>query len=291
MRRMTLMSSGCKHPFDEAIALRVSERQDAPHEFIGSTHPAYANMVGPFGGTTAAQLLQCAMLHPERLGEPVALTVNFAAPVANGDIRFVARPVRTNRSTQHWIIEAHQSGHQTAHGTPGVVATATAVFAVRRETWSAVEAVMPANLPAPDAIPRMPVKGLPAFPQRYDMRFVEGAFPTAFDEQEQSHSRSYLWVRDEPERALDFASLAALSDSFFPRIYIRRRRRAMIGTVSLTTYFHADSALLAQVGTRHVLGVAKALNYRHGYFDQTGELWSPEGQLLASTHQLVYFKD
>lgn len=271
------------HPFDEAIDLRASALADAPHEFTGATHPAYANMVGPFGGTTSAQLLQSAMLHPERLGEPVALTVNFAAPVADGDIRFVARPVRTNRSTQHWIIEAHQA--------EGVVATATAVFAVRRETWSDVEAVMPANLPAPEAVPRMPVKGMPAWPQRYDMRFVEGAFPAAFDEQEQAHSRSTLWVRDEPERALDFASLAAISDSFFPRIYIRRRRRAMIGTVSLTTYFHADSALLAQVGTRHVLGVAKALNYRHGYFDQTGELWSPEGQLLVSSHQLVYFKD
>jgi len=284
---MTTSNRNNLHPFDEAIALRVSERQELPHEFIGSTHPAYANMVGPFGGTTAAQLLQSAVLHPERLGEPVALTVNFAAPVADGDIRLVARPVRTNRSTQHWVIEAHQ----TANDSEGVVATGTAVFAVRRETWSDVEAVMPDNLPAPDAVPRMPVTGLPAFPQRYDMRFIEGAFPTAFDEQEQSHSRSTLWVRDEPERALDFASLAALSDSFFPRIYIRRRRRAMIGTVSLTTYFHADSALLAQVGTRHVLGVAKALNYRHGYFDQTGELWSPEGQLLASTHQLVYFKD
>jgi acyl-CoA thioesterase len=267
------------HPFDEAIDLQTS----TPNEFTGATHPAYANMIGPFGGTTSAQLLQSAMLHPERLGEPVALTVNFAAPVADGEIRFVARPVRTNRSTQHWIIEAHQ--------TEGVVATATAVFAVRRETWSDVEAVMPANVPAPEEVPRMPVKGMPAWPQRYDMRFVEGAFPAAFDEQEQAHSRSTLWMRDEPERALDFASLAALSDSFFPRIYIRRRRRAMIGTVSLTTYFHADSALLAQVGTRHVLGVAKALNYRHGYFDQTGELWSPEGQLLASTHQLVYFKD
>lgn len=271
------------HPFDEAIDLRASALADTPHEFMGATHPAYANMVGPFGGITSAQLLQSAMLHPERLGEPVALTVNFAAPVADGEIRFVARPVRTNRSTQHWIIEAHQAD--------GVVATATAVFAVRRETWSDVEAVMPANVPAPDAVPRMPVKGMPAWPQRYDMRFVEGAFPTAFDEQEQTHSRSTLWVRDEPERALDFASLAAISDSFFPRIYIRRRRRALIGTVSLTTYFHADSALLVQVGTRHVLGVAKALNYRHGYFDQTGELWSPEGQLLASTHQLVYFKD
>jgi acyl-CoA thioesterase len=271
------------HPFDEAIDLRASALADKPHEFTGATHPAYANMVGPFGGTTSAQLLQSAMLHAERLGDPVALTVNFAAPVADGEIRFVARPVRTNRSTQHWIIEAHQ--------TEGVVATATAVFALRRETWSDVEAVMPANLPAPEAVSRMPVKSMPAWPQRYDMRFVEGAFPTAFDEQEQAHSRSTLWVRDEPARALDFASLAAISDSFFPRIYIRRRRRAMIGTVTLTTYFHADSALLAQVGTRHVLGVAKALNYRHGYFDQTGELWSPEGQLLASTHQLVYFKD
>jgi acyl-CoA thioesterase len=271
------------HPFDEAIDLRASALQNAPHEFTGTTHPAYANMVGPFGGTTSAQLLQSAMLHAERLGEPVALTVNFAAPVADGEIRFVARPARTNRSTQHWIIEAHQAD--------GVVATATAVFAVRRETWSDVEAVMPANVPAPDAVARMPVKGMPAWPQRYDMRFLEGAFPVAFDEREQAHSRSTMWVRDEPERALDFASLAALSDSFFPRIYIRRRRRAMIGTVSLTTYFHADSALLAQVGTRHLLGVAKALNYRHGYFDQTGELWSPEGQLLASTHQLVYFKD
>ncbi len=141
------------HPFDEAINLRASALQDTPHEFTGST-PAYANMIGPFGGTTSAQLLQSALLHPERLGEPVALTVNFAAPVADAEIRFVARPVRTNRSTQHWIIEAHQA--------EGVMATAMAVFAMRRETWSDVQAKMPANVPAPEAVPRMPVKGMPA---------------------------------------------------------------------------------------------------------------------------------
>ena len=265
------------HPLDEAIDLKAA----APGEFMGATHAAYANMVGPFGGTTAAQLLQAAWLHPDRLGEPVALTVNFAAPVADGEIRFLAHAARTNRSTQHWIIEARQGEE--------AVATATAVFAVRRETGSAGEALMPTVVSA-DALPRLPTQGLPSWPQRYDMRFIEGAFP-AFDEQEQTHSRSCLWVRDEPARPIDFAALAAISDSFFPRIYVRRRRRSMIGTVTLTTYFHADSALLAEVGARHVLGVAKALNYRHGYFDQTGELWSPEGHLLASTHQLVYFKD
>lgn len=267
------------HPLDEAIDLKAG----APDEFTGATHPAYANMVGPFGGTTAAQLLQAAWLHPSRLGEPVALTVNFAAPLAEGEIRFLARAARTNRSTQHWIIEAQQSGQ--------AVATATAVFALRRETWSAGEAVMPSNLPDPSTLARMPALGPIRWPQSYDMRFIEGAFPEAFDEQEQDHSRSCLWVRDEPERPMDFASLAAMCDSFFPRIYVRRRRRVPIGTVSLTTFFHADSQLLAQVGARHVLGVAKALNFRHGYFDQTGEIWSPEGQMLASTHQLVYFKD
>ena len=72
---------------------------------------------------------------------------------------------------------------------------------------------------------------------------------------------------------------------------MRRKRRVPIGTVTLTIYFHADNALLAQVGARHVLRVAKALNCLNGYFDQTGELWSSEGHLLASTHQLVYFED
>jgi hypothetical protein len=91
-----------------------------------------------------------------------------------------------------------------------------------------------------------------------------------------------------PERLGD---PVAMSDSFFPRMYMRSRCRVPIGTVTLTPYFHVDSALLTQVGTRHVPGVAKALNYRDGYFDQPGKLWSPEGQLLASTHQLVYFKD
>jgi|GEM_PF-4113000 hypothetical protein len=65
-----------------------------------------------------------------------------------------------------------------------------------------------------------------------------------------------------------------MSDSFFPRVDVRRRR-AMIQPVSLTTCFHADSALLAEEDSRHVLGVAKALKYRHGYMDQTGELWNP----------------
>ena len=267
------------YPFDTAIALTPTHE----NRFRGATTPAYANMVGPFGGTTCATLLNAALLHPARLGHPVALTVNFASALADGDFEIEARAVRTNRSTQHWIIELTQGG--------AIAATATAVFAQRRETWGAPEAVAPQGLPPPDALARPHLMGRPVWVRRYDMRFAAGDMPDQFDAQERPDSMSSLWVRDEPPRPLDFASLAALCDTFFPRIFIRRRKRVPIGTVSLTTYFHADDAMLAAQGDRHVLGTARALNFRNGYFDQSAEVWSDAGQLLASTHQIVYFRE
>ena len=49
------------HPFDSAVALQPQ----ADGTFLGHTSPAYANMVGPFGGITAAQALNAALLHPQ----------------------------------------------------------------------------------------------------------------------------------------------------------------------------------------------------------------------------------
>ena len=267
------------HPFDRAIALTAL---DTDH-FSGATSPDYANMVGPFGGITAATLLQAALLHPARLGDPVALTVNFAGPIADGPFIVQARAVRTNRSTQHWMIELVQ-GEQ-------VGATATAVFAVRRSTWSAQDADPPPQMPPADSLPRFSPALRITWAKRYDMRFAEGEVPSTFDGAEQPHARSRLWVRDEPPRPLDFASLTAICDSFFPRIFIKRRSAAPIGTVSLTLYFHADAAALAAQGAAPVIGTARATRYHNGYFDQSAETWTGNGLCLANSHQLVYYRE
>lgn len=272
MARMT-------HDFDAAIHLVPL----GDHRFAGATHPAYANMVGPFGGVTAAVLLNAALQHPERLGDPIALTVNFAAPLADGGFEIEARPARTNRSTQHWVLSLRQGGE--------VVITGTAVFAARRETWSAPELPFPADVPRADALTRAPTSGLPAWTNRFDMRFAPGEEPRFGGGGERASSLSRMWVRDEPPRPLDFAALASLCDSFYPRIYVRRGTPAPIGTVTLSTFFHADAALLAAQGSRHVLGAARGLNFRHGYFDQSAEVWSDDGQLLASSHQMVYYRE
>ena len=266
------------HPFDHAIELQpLGDGMYQAH-----TSPAYANQVGPFGGVTCAVLLNAALQHPDRLGWPLALTVNFAAPIADGDYTVTARAVRTNRSTQHWAIEAHQ--------TSGLVALASAVFATRRPTWSAPEAQAPKDLPAPERLARMPLGNRPAWVGAYDMRFTGGDVFSGFDGQEQADSHSSQWLRDDPPRPLDFAALASISDCFFPRVFLRRRQQMPIGTVSMTTYFHADEAALAAQGDRFLMATARGLRFHNGFFDQSGEMWSHDGHLLASTHQTVYYK-
>ena len=266
------------HPFDTATAL-VHAGDDGWH---GQTSPAYGNMVGPFGGVTAAQALTAVLRHPRLLGEPVALTVNFASAVADGPFEVVARPARTNRSTQHWVIEIRQQGE--------AVLTGTAFTAVRRETWGAVEHAMP-SVPPPADVPLPQGPKRVEWVNRYEMRFIEGGLPSDWNGQDQGTSRTRLWLRDAPPRPLDFASLAALSDVFFPRVWRRRPLPVPIGTVSMTVYFHAGSAQLQRAGSGYLLGQAQAQAFRAGYFDQAAQLWSEAGELLATSHQVVYYKE
>ncbi|MDB5872273.1 MAG: hypothetical protein JWQ07_1715 [Ramlibacter sp.] len=266
------------HAFDVAIAL--APQGDGVWQ--GHTSPAYANMIGPFGGATAAQALNAVLQHPGRQGEPVAFTVNFAAALADGPFLVYARPVRTNRSTQHWIVETRQ-GEQT-------VATATAVTALRRDTWGATEVPMP-DVPRPRDVAAPGRKGSVEWFNRYDIRFIDGGFPPAWDGADTQDSITQLWVRDNPARPLDFASLTALSDVFFPRIWRRRATMTPIGTVSMTVYFHCSQAQLQATGTGYLLGQAQAQAFRDGYFDQTAQLWNEAGELLVTTHQVVYYKE
>ncbi|MFE3290843.1 acyl-CoA thioesterase [Rhodococcus sp. NPDC059234] len=265
------------HPFDDAVELTPTNGG----LYTGRTSANYANMVGPFGGITAATLLRAVQQHPDRLGDPLSLTVNFAGPIAEGSFDISARPVRTNRSTQHWALELTQDGV--------VATTATAVFGTRRDTWSSDEISIP-TVPESDSVAPESFPDFIAWARNYEMRFVEGGIPKT-ESAEHPNSTSTLWMRDEPPRPLDFPALTAMSDIFFPRVFLRRGQYLPAGTVTLTVYFHADAAALADQAGDAVLGTARAQRFGKGYFDQSAELWGRDGELLATTHQLVYFKD
>lgn len=274
------------HPFDQAIALALLGQD----RFAGRTSAAYWNMVGPFGGITAATVLH-AVQQQTCLGVPVALTLNYAAAVQEGAFTVHARAARTNRATQHWVVEITQPD---AQGQPQVAVTATVLTAEPRATWGISDTPMPQVAPPGDALERPWTSPL-AWVRNYDVRQIQGALPQRWDDAVSTlgpdeASLSRIWMRDSPARALDHCSLAALADVFFPRVYLRRPSRVPAGTVSMTVYFHADPAQLRAQGDAFVLGQARAHAFRGGFHDQSAQLWGQDGTLLATSVQLVYYK-
>lgn len=267
------------HPLDEATTLTAAGERRA----TGRTHPAYANMAGPFGGTTAATLLRAVLDDPARIGEPIALTVNFCGPIADGDFEVSWTEKRTGRTVQHWTVDLVQNGK--------VAATASVVCARRTETWTHRPATMPATPPAAE-VPPLDLGARRGWIQRYAFRFVEG--PPEFGnppEGEPRGARTTCWLSDLPERPLDFLSLAALSDAFIVRIIQVRGKPGPMGTITLTTYFHADGETLAANGARPILGVADANIFNRGFADQEASLWRDGGLLLATSVQQSFYRD
>jgi acyl-CoA thioesterase len=224
------------------------------------------------------------MEHPQRVGDPLAVTVNFCAPVVEGAFDLDVRLIKANRSTQHWSVELTQNGAD-------VAAFATAVFAVRRPSWSHQPA------PAPQASAFEQTRPFPKstfamyWTQQYDFRFVEGEpVLSGAPHAAPASPFSKLWIGDRVPRTIDVLSLLAMSDAFFGRIFQVRGELVPFGTVSLTTYFHVDAEDLAAENISNVLAVADAKIFTKSFGDQTGELWSPAGRLLATTQQIAYFK-
>jgi hypothetical protein len=58
----------------------------------------------------------------------------------------------------------------------------------------------------------------------------------------------------------------------------------------MTTYFHVTAAELTAARLTRVIGRAGANRFHASYQDQVGQLWSEDGVLLASCHQLAYFR-
>jgi acyl-CoA thioesterase len=266
------------HLFDDATQVTAGDSR-----WQGKTSEDYWAFVGPFGGVTAAIILRALIDHPQRAGDPLSLTVNFCAPIAEGAFDLDVRLVKANRSSQHWCVELSQ-------GRGEVATLATAVFAERRPSWSHQPAEFPQAKPF-DQIPPFPKVKAP-WANQYDFRFVEGYpdFSGAKNDAPPASAYSKLWISDRVPRKIDALSLMSMSDAFFGRVFHARREMVPFGTVSLTTYFHVDADDLAREDVTRVLAVADANIFHKSYCDQNGELWSPSGGLLATTTQIAYFK-
>ena len=269
------------HPLDAATTFTAT----ADGLLGGVTSDAYWNFAGPFGGYTAALLMKAVMDDARLLGPPVAQTVNFCAPISKGAFEIAVILQRSGKATQHWSLELRQQGV--------VAATASIVCANRRATFSHSIGRPPEAPPAAEVSSLVGDGRLPWL-SSYDFKFVEGGprfgkGPRA--DGDLGGSRTLLWLKDKPDRPLDYVALSALCDCFILRLVQMRGTLPPMSTVSMTSYFHATPDELATQGTQHLLGVADAKRFHANFHDQSMELWSADGRLMASGVQTVWYKE
>jgi acyl-CoA thioesterase len=163
-----------------------------------------------------------------------------------------------------------------------LVALGVAAFSSPWESPFFSEAPMPPVEP-PGA--RVPTAGTlsgakaPPFMGRLTMqtRFGEPAFSGA------DRAETGGWLGLVEERPIDALSVLVLADAWYPAPWPRLRELAPAPTIELTVLFRAplplpDSLLLGRFRTRLL---------RDGFFDEDGELWAPDGTLVAQSRQLA----
>jgi acyl-CoA thioesterase len=228
---------------------------------------------GPLGGYVMAIILrglEAELGDPGRM--PRSLTVGFMRPPAAGPATVRAALERSGRSL------STVSGRLEQEGRP--LALAVASFSVPWEGPLLDEAPMPPVDPPEWRRPpsfELP-EGAPPFIEQLSMqqRFGAGPFSGA------AHSETGGWLGLREERDLDAPAVALLADAWFPAPWTRLRELAPAPTIEMSVYFRAplplaDTLLLARYRSRLV---------RDGFFDEDGELWAPDGTLVAQSRQL-----
>lgn len=240
----------------------------------GTIAPGWATPRGPLGGYVMAIVLRAlglAVADPERA--PRAATMHFLRVPAEGPVIVRARVERQGRSLSSASARLEQDGE--------LLGLALAAYS---RPWpgpafdqAPIPEVEPARAPEGEAKgPPRPRR--PAFHDRLEMQQRFGDPP--FSGSANGEAGGWLGLRE--ERPVDELTVAIAADAWFPTPWPRLGELYPAPTIDLTIHFRAPLPL------EHTLLLGRFRNrlVRDGFFDEDGELWAPDGTLVAQSRQL-----
>jgi acyl-CoA thioesterase len=245
-----------------------------------TTDERYWHILGPFGGWTAATLLNAVVSEASFKGDPLAITINFMAPLKPGSIDIQTRQVRANRTTAFWNAEMRQGDDE---GSDAII-QAMVTTAPRRAADS-FEVLRPPTVLPPEELEPVSGDGAPIWIKRLDLRIDRG-----MPFRDVGGTSTIGWIRDAELRPLDHRSLLMFADTPFPRTMVKYAELRMTATVSLSVYFHASADEIVAVGNDFVMLDVDARRSSGGFFDQRVHIWSKSGVLLATSEQMVWMR-
>jgi acyl-CoA thioesterase len=232
---------------------------------------------GPNGGYVAAVLvraLEQVVDDPRRA--PRSLTCHYLRPPAEGPCEIVVAVEREGRSLTSLSARLEQ------YGRPMVLALAAfgGDFAPVAEYDTPPPAVGP--VPTELGLPRAPNPLVPPIASRF---MLEPAFgPELFSGADQAVVGG--WLRLAEPREADAALVALYTDAWLPSPWPRLREANPAPTVDLTIHFRARLPLAGADPAAPLLARFRSSTSRDGFFEEDGEVWEPDGTLVAQSRQL-----
>jgi acyl-CoA thioesterase len=205
---------------------------------------------------------------------PRSISAQFLDAPGTGAAELEVEVLRRGKRVSFCEVRLRQGGR--------LACTATVVFSAARAN--------PFELPAPP--PELPPrKNAPVFEPPVDAGFppvfsqlviqpTEG--PRVFSGGEQAVTGGWLAIRGD-DAPLDPARLTALCDLWWPAIFSMLDRPAGVPTLQLTVHLRRTAEpVLGPVFARFT-----TVRMLEGHIEETGELWSERGELLAQSQQLA----
>lgn len=243
--------------------------------------PDWKNPNGPlWGGYPIGLALTVVGREAEAVGEPLSITLTYVAALVEGEIEIRTRRLRQGGSIGVWEVDLRPAGAD------GVSVQAIVTLAKRPRTPPFAFAKMP-HAADPESLPAPPS---PAGARHFGAQAFERRSAETFPIQPAESSYSTAWVRPRLG-AWDHPTLGMLTDSSPPRAFYALGHAVMTTTLSLTIYLHATAAEVAAAGCDWLLVEYEGRVGGGGASDERSSYWRRDGKLLATSEQLVWYRE
>jgi acyl-CoA thioesterase len=204
--------------------------------------------------------------------------VHYVSPADVGPVRVTTSVARIGRSLTSLTAHLHQG--------PRLVAIAVAAFSAPRAGPEFCDLVMPST-PSPHEIPAVPIpEQAPNIAHRWDMRWGIGE-PPWVERPPSGEALAGGWIRPEEPQVTDACVVAAITDAWVPPVFSRIRAPIVVPTVDLTIHFRTSLPLATMAVDDYAFALFRTDAANEGFLEESGEVWSPDGTLLAQSRQLA----
>lgn len=248
------------------------------NRFRGRVDKGWWIVKGPNGGYLAAILLRAMQMTTNRIERtPRSMSIYYLSMARSGSIDVVTAVEKHGRSITTVTARMLQKNRP--------IAFAVGALGKPFSNFEFQDIKMPSVDP-PEACTASRFQGVVPTVERYEMLPVIGGAP--WSGSQRAHTGG--WIRLIGERRPDAILMAAMSDAWYPSIFTKVKDGQFAGavpTVDLTIHFRTAFPLSNSKTDDFYFVRFESTTSRQGYIEESGEIWSRTGVILAQSRQLA----